>query len=175
MNTAGYSAQAAPTSYSSNGLTDYLSAGLIYVYPGCRGRNNGKNSDGSSFAGGAPWGVTDLKAAVRCLRYNASALPGRLSNIFTFGHSGGGAQSSLMGATGDSALYAPYLSSIGAVFTDDSGSAISDAITGSMCWCPITSLNVANEAYEWMMGQFSTTGTRAELTQIGRASCRERV
>lgn len=164
VNTAGYSAQAAPTSYSSNGLTDYLSAGLIYVYPGCRGRNNGKNSDGSSFAGGAPWGVTDLKAAVRCLRYNASALPGRLSNIFTFGHSDGGAQSSLMGATGDSALYAPYLSSIGAVFTDDSGSAISDAITGSMCWCPITSLNVANEAYEWMMGQFSTTGTRADGT-----------
>lgn len=164
VNTAGYSAQAAPTSYSSNGLTDYLSAGLIYVYPGCRGRNNGKNSDGSSFAGGAPWGVTDLKAAVRCLRYNASALPGRLSNIFTFGHSGGGAQSSLMGATGDSALYAPYLSSIGAVFTDDSGSAISDAIAGSMCWCPITSLNVANEAYEWMMGQFSTTGTRADGT-----------
>ena len=63
VNTAGYSAQAAPTSYSSNGLTDYLSAGLIYVYPGCRGRNNGKNSDGSSFAGGAPWGNEEIGRA----------------------------------------------------------------------------------------------------------------
>ncbi len=164
VNTAGYSAQAAPTQYSANGLTDYLNAGLVYVYPGCRGRNNGTNSDGTSFAGGAPWGVTDLKAAVRCLRYNASAIPGGAERVFTFGHSGGGAQSALMGATGDSALYAPYLQSIGAIFADESGAAISDAVTGSMCWCPITSLDVADEAYEWMMGQFATTGTRADGT-----------
>ena len=101
---------------------------------------------------------------MRYLRYNASAIPGGAERVFTFGHSGGGAQSALMGATGDSALYAPYLSSIGALFTDASGSAISDAVTGSMCWCPITSLDIANEAYEWMMGQFATTGTRAEGT-----------
>jgi hypothetical protein len=101
---------------------------------------------------------------VRYLRYNASAIPGGAERVFTFGHSGGGAQSALMGATGDSALYAPYLSSIGTLFTDASGSAISDAVTGSMCWCPITSLDIANEAYEWMMGQFATTGTRAEGT-----------
>lgn len=164
VNTAGYSAQAAPTSYSSSGLSDYLDAGLVYVYPGCRGRNNGTNSDGTSFAGGAPWGVTDLKAAVRCLRYNASSIPGAGKLVFTFGHSGGGAQSSLMGATGDSSLYAPYLSSIGAVFTDDSGAAISDAVSGSMCWCPITSLDIGNEAYEWMMGQYATSGTRADGT-----------
>lgn len=164
VNTAGYSAQEAPTSYNANGLSDYLQAGLVYVYPGCRGRNNGTNSDGTTFAGGAPWGVTDLKAAVRCLRYNASSIPGGAKQVFTFGHSGGGAQSSLMGATGDSTLYAPYLQSIGAVFTDDSGSVISDAITGAMCWCPITSLDIANEAYEWMMGQFSTSGTRADGT-----------
>ncbi|MBM6989291.1 MAG: tannase [Olsenella umbonata] len=164
VNTAGYSAQEAPTSYNANGLTDYLKAGLVYVYPGCRGRNNGTNSDGSTFAGGAPWGVTDLKAAVRCLRYNASAIPGGAERVFTFGHSGGGAQSALMGATGDSTLYVPYLESIGAVFSDASGKAISDAITGAMCWCPITSLDIANESYEWMMGQFSTSGTRADGT-----------
>lgn len=35
--------------------------------------------------------------------------------IFTFGMSGGGAQSALMGVTGDSALYDDYLQSIGAV------------------------------------------------------------
>lgn len=164
VNTAGYSAQEAPTEYSAQGITDYLSAGLVYVYAGCRGRANGTNADGSSFAGGAPWGVTDLKAAVRCLRYNADVLPGDTNAIFTFGHSGGGAQSALMGATGDSTLYVPYLEHIGAAMTDDDGTAISDAVRGAMCWCPITSLDVADEAYEWMMGQYATGGTRADGT-----------
>lgn len=164
INTAGYSAQQAPSSYSAQGLTDYLSAGLIYVYPGARGRNNGENDDGTSFAGGAPWGVTDFKAAIRCLRYNAQSIPGGAERIFTFGHSGGGAQSALVGTTGDSSLYAPYLSSIGALFCDRDGNALSDATTGAMCWCPITSLDIADEAYEWMMGQFASTGTRTDGT-----------
>ena len=164
VNTAGYSAQAAPTEYSSNGITDYTSAGMVYVYAGCRGRNNGQNDDGTSFAGGAPWGVTDLKAAIRCLRFNSSNLPGGAQNVFTFGHSGGGAQSALVGATGDAPLYTPYLQSIGAVFADANGASISDATTGAMCWCPITSLDAADEAYEWMMGQFASTGTRADGT-----------
>ena len=164
VNTAGYSAQPAPTAYSYDGLSDYMKAGLIYVYAGCRGRNNGTNSDGSAYAGGAPWGVTDLKAAVRYLRYNTASLPGDKDRIFTFGHSGGGAQSSLMGATGDSSLYYKYLESIGAAMKDASGAYISDAICGAMCWCPITSLDVADEAYEWMMGQYSTSGTRADST-----------
>ncbi|MGA2489597.1 MAG: hypothetical protein ABSF99_05340 [Anaerolineales bacterium] len=30
-----------------------------------------------------------------------------------------------------------------------------------MAWCPITSLDYADEAYEWNMGQFVSTGTRA--------------
>ena len=33
-----------------------------------------------------------------------------------------------------------------------------------MCWCPITALDEADEAYEWMMGQFATSGTRADGT-----------
>lgn len=55
INTAGYSAQAAPTSYSAQGLTDYLEAGFVYVYPGARGRSNGTNDNGTSFAGDAPY------------------------------------------------------------------------------------------------------------------------
>ena len=86
INTAGYSAQSAPTSYSYNGPSDYMEAGFIYVYSGARGRNNGDD-----YSGGAPWGVTDFKAAIRYLRYNSSDLPGDTENIFTFGHSGGGA------------------------------------------------------------------------------------
>jgi hypothetical protein len=165
VNTAGYAAQPAPTAYSYDGLSSYLEAGLIYVYAGCRGRANGYNSDNTlAYSGGAPWGVTDLKAAVRCLRYNADSLPGDTDRIFTFGHSGGGAQSSLVGSSGDSALYTPYLESIGAALNGPDGAALSDATFGAMCWCPITALDVADEAYEWMMGQYADTDTRADGT-----------
>ena len=133
INTPGYSAMAALTDYSS--LTEYTEQGFVYVHAGCRGRD-----------AGAPAGVTDLKAAVRYIRYCDDVLPGDAESIFTFGMSGGGAQSSLMGTTGDSELYDPYLEAIGAV------QGVSDAVLGSMCWCPITGLDSADEAYEWMLG-----------------------
>ncbi len=137
INTPGYSAQNPMSEYSSQ--ADYTAAGMVYVHAGCRGRD-----------AGAPAGVVDLKAAVRFLRFVASQLPGSTDRIFTFGMSGGGAQSALMGATGDSELYEPYLSAIGAV------SGASDAVYGSMDWCPITGLDVADAAYEWMMGSTRT-------------------
>lgn len=161
VNTGGYAAQKAPSSYDGTGLSTYLSQGFVYVYAGCRGRSNGTNPDGTAYDGGAPWGVTDLKAAVRYLRYNDSLIPGNKNRIFTFGHSGGGAQSALMGATGDSEMYMPYLSSIGALMKDRQGKPLSDAVDGAMCWCPITNLTQADLSYEWMMGQFSSEGTRA--------------
>ena len=133
VNTPGYSAMAPLSEYSSQAA--FTDEGFIYVHAGCRGRNHG-----------APAGVTDLKSAVRYLRYTADVLPGNNEAIFTFGMSGGGAQSALMGATGDSELYTPYLEAIGAV------QGVSDAVLGSMCWCPITNLDSADEAYEWMMG-----------------------
>ena len=133
INTPGYSAMAPLTDYSS--FTAFTGEGFLYVHAGCRGRNHG-----------APAGVTDLKAAIRYIRYNADILPGDSAAVFTFGMSGGGAQSALMGASGNSNLYAPYLEAIGAV------QGVSDSILGAMCWCPITNLDSADEAYEWMMG-----------------------
>ncbi|MBR2990042.1 MAG: hypothetical protein IKF51_01105 [Solobacterium sp.] len=133
INTPGYSAQSALSSYTD--VSDYMEAGFVYVHAGCRGRD-----------AGAPAGVTDLKAAVRYIRYSDDTVPGDAESIFTFGMSGGGAQSSLMGTTGDSDLYDPYLKAIGAV------EGVSDAVLGSMCWCPITNLDTADEAYEWMLG-----------------------
>ena len=159
INTAGYSAQTGPTTYSYNGLSDYLSAGLIYVYAGCRGRH-----EGESYNSGAPWGVTDLKAAIRFIKYNSDLIPGDINSIFSFGHSGGGAQSCLLGITGDSNLYTNYLNNIGAAMTDKKGNNISDSIKGSQCWCPITNLDTADMAYEWNMGQYFTTNTRASGT-----------
>ncbi len=133
IETPGYMAQAALTSYAS--FTEYMEAGFVYVHAGCRGRD-----------AGAPAGVTDLKAAIRYLRYTDDVTPGDAEKIFVFGMSGGGAQSALVGASGDSSLYEPYLNAIGAV------SGVSDAVYGSMDWCPITNLDSADEAYEWMMG-----------------------
>lgn len=160
VNTPGYSAQRPPSSYNIDTVKAYLAAGYVYVWAGMRG----KDTQTATFTGNAPWGVTDLKAAVRYLRFNDASLPGDKSKIFVFGHSGGGAQSSVMGASGDSDLYTPYLKAIGAAMTDSAGKAISDAIAGVMAWCPITSLDQANAAYEWNMGQFASTGTRASGT-----------
>jgi hypothetical protein len=165
VNTPGYSAQQAPTAYSYDELSNYLQAGFIYVQAGMRGRGNGYDASGNlTYSGGAPWGVTDLKAAIRYVRYNQNSLPGNTDSLFVFGMSGGGAQTSVIGASGDSELYFPYLESIGAAMYDADGQYISDAVTGAMAWCPITSLDYADGAYEWNMGQYSTSGTRADGT-----------
>ena len=160
VNTPGYSAQKPPTEYSYDTIKAYMEAGFIYVHAGLRG----KDSNSQTYSGNAPWGVADLKAAVRYRRYNSAAVPGDAAKVYVFGHSGGGAQSAVAGASGDSELFAPYLAVLGAATTDTSGKALSDAVAGAMCWCPITSLDSANAAYEWNMGQFASSGTRAEGT-----------
>jgi hypothetical protein len=162
--TDDYSPQEAPSTYHPDDLIGYLGAGLVYVLPGFRGRAGGENDDGTSYPGGAPWDVADIKAAIRCLRYNADVVPGDRDRIFTFGCSGAGGLSALVGATGDSALYTAYLESIGAIFSNDDGESLSDSIAGAMCWCPDTALDEADEAYEWMMGQYASGGTRADGT-----------
>lgn len=150
VETPGYAAMAAPTGYAS-GTSAYTDAGFVYVYAGCRGRD-----------AGAPAGVTDLKAAIRYIRYTSYLIPGDTDRIFSFGMSGGGAQSALLGATGDSELYTPYLEAIGAV------NAVSDAVAGSMCWCPITGLDTASEAYEWNLG-VTRTGLSDEMQSLSDA------
>ena len=117
VNTAGYSAMKAPTSYSYSTVSTFLEKGIIYIYAGCRGRYEGSETSDSYYSG-APWGVTDLKAAIRFLRYNSASIPGDLNRFYTFGHSGGGAQSCLMGVTGNSALFDDYLNDIGAAMKD---------------------------------------------------------
>ena len=174
VDTPGYAAQEAVTEYSYDSVADYIEAGYIYVHVGARGRSMSmgesgssdetQSNDESSAETGAPWGVTDFKAAIRYLRYNAGSIAGDTEKIFVFGMSGGGAQSAVIGSSGDSSLYYSYLQKIGAAMLDDEGNYISDAVTGSMAWCPITNLSSGNEAYEWMMGQYSSDGTRADNT-----------
>ena len=149
VNTPGYSAQEELTEYTD--VSEYTDAGFIYVHIGCRGRD-----------AGAPYGVTDLKAGIRYIRYNSGVIAGNTDAIFSFGMSGGGAQSALLGATGDSSLYDAYLEEVGAV------TGVSDAVLGSMDWCPITSLDSADEAYEWNMGS-TRSGLSDEEQEISDA------
>ncbi len=165
VNTPGYSAQQAPAAYGYDEISSFLKAGFIYVHAGMRGKDNGYDASGNlTYSGGAPWGVTDFKAAVKFIRYNKEILPGNTDSLFAFGMSGGGAQTSIIGASGNSELYFPYLESIGAAMYDANGQYISDAVTGAMAWCPITSLDYADGAYEWNMGQYASAGTRADGT-----------
>lgn len=166
INSVRLSAQACPEAYSYQGLARYLQAGLVYVYAGFRGRSSGYDSKSKDtmIQGGAPWPIVDLKAAVRYLRYNAASLPINPERIFVFGYGAGGGLSTVMGAQGDADAYAKYLTEIGAATHDAEGTTLSDKVFGSASWCPITSLDSQDAAYEWMMGQFSSTDTRADGT-----------
>ena len=136
VNTAGYKAQSPPTGFTKN-ATSYTAKGFIYLFAGCRGKD-----------ASAPSAVTDLKSAIKYYRYLSAqgAVPGDTKQIYAFGHSGGGAQTAILGACGNSALYDDYLSALGAK------TAYRDDIAGAMCWCPITNLDLGSEGYEWNMG-----------------------
>jgi hypothetical protein len=127
-----------------NGNADLaLAAGYVVVSPGCRGRDN-KAADGTYY-GKAPAAIVDLKAAVRYIRHNKGVIQGNVNWIFSTGVSAGGALSALLGASGNSPLYDSYLKEIGAADAEDN-------IFGSACFCPITDLEHADGAYEWMYG-----------------------
>ena len=78
--------------------------------------------------------------------------------------SGDGAQSCLIGVTGNSELYTKYLKANGAAMKVKEGNDLKDNVKGSQCWCPITNFDTANAAYEWNLGQFCSTNTRADDT-----------
>lgn len=167
INTGTLSAQESPTAYGSDGLTPYLREGCVYVYAGFRGRSAAVDTTTGSDAlipGGSPWPVVDLKAAVRFLRYNDDVLPCNTSRTFVFGFGAGGGLSAVLGASGDSTLFDPYLAEIGAITHDASGAAVSDAIAGSASWCPVSSYDMADAAYEWCQGQYADEDTREEGT-----------
>ncbi len=124
-----------------------LAAGYVVVTPGCRGRDN-KAVDGTYY-GKAPAAIVDLKAAVRYIRHNKGVMPGNTDRIVSVGCSAGGALSALLGASGNSPLYDSYLKEIGAADAADN-------IFASACYSPITDLEHADGAYEWMYGTLPT-------------------
>ncbi len=118
-----------------------LSRGLVVISPAIRGRTT--QVDGV-YIGKAPALIVDYKAAVRWIRHNRDRLPaGDVEKIISNGTSAGGALSALLGATGNAPEYLPYLEKIGAADERDDIFASSD-------YCPITNLDNADAAYEWI-------------------------
>lgn len=118
-----------------------LSKGYVVASPGARGRTT-RDADGR-YTGKAPAAIVDLKAAVRYLRHNDARMPGDAEKIISNGTSAGGALSALLGASGNSADYEPYLRALGAAQARDDIYAVS-------AYCPITNLEHADSAYEWL-------------------------
>ena len=124
-----------------NSIFVALSKGYVVASPGARGRTT--KDDNDKYTGKAPASIVDLKAAVRYLHYNDKLIPGNSNKIISNGTSAGGALSSLLGASGNNKDYEPYLEEIGAAKASDSIFAVS-------AYCPITNLENADMAYEWL-------------------------
>ena len=131
----------------ANAMLVALSKGYVVAAPGARGRTT-QAADGT-YTGKAPALIVDMKATVRYLRHNAGKLPGDTEKIISNGTSAGGALSTLIGATGDSKDYEPYLKALGAADERDD-------IYASSVYCPITDLDHADMAYEWMFNNVKT-------------------
>jgi hypothetical protein len=68
---------------------------------------------------------------------------GSAERIITDGTSAGGAMSALLGATANHPDYEPYLTRMGAAKAKDN-------VFAAICYCPITDLDHADMAYEWL-------------------------
>lgn len=131
----------------ANAIALALAKGYVVAVPGARGRTL-KDAAGN-FTGKAPACIVDLKAAVCYLRHNDARMPGDAEKIISNGTSAGGALSALLGATGNAPGYAPYLAEIGAAEARDD-------IFATSAYCPITDLDHADAAYEWLFGGVNT-------------------
>lgn len=106
------------------------------------------------YTGRAPKTILDLKSAIRYLRHFDKEMLGDAERIITDGTSAGGAMSSLMGATGNNPAYELMLRAMGAADERDD-------VFASVCFCPITDLDHADMAYEWL---YNGTDSRQQGT-----------
>ncbi len=146
-----YTAETAPIilfntsgGYSSSTIqavdTGYLNEGYVHVSIATRGKDT-KNEDGE-YIGQFPALIVDMKAGIRWLRANDAVLPGSAERIVSRGYSSGGAVSAMLGASGNSPIFEPYLEAIGAAD-------VRDDIWMALCSAPITNLSSADASYEW--------------------------
>lgn len=157
----GYMAAHASEPNANDATGRALLEGYAVCIPGSRGSNS--VVDEKKYTGRIPNGLLDLKAAVRYLRYNDAVMPGNAERIITDGTSAGGAMSALVGTTGNYPDYEPYLKKMGAAVARDN-------VFASICYCPITDLEHADMAYEWLYGSTNTgmRGLSSEQQQVSK-------
>lgn len=150
---------------SYNSATSNVGAALKagYVYIDVATRSRGIVAADGSYPGKAPAPVVDAKAAIRYLRLNDALMPGSAERIVVNGTSGGGALSSIIGASGNSRDYLPYLADVGAAgIVSKRGaehSTLRDDVLAINAYCPITDLGNADLAYEWLYTVLNTRAT----------------
>ena len=115
------------------------------------------------YTGRVPKALLDLKAAIRYLRHFDKLIPGNTGKIITDGTSTERAMSSLLGAMGNNPAYEPLLKAMRAADGRDD-------VFASVCYCPITDLDHADMAYEWLYGN---TDSRKSLPESKRALTEE--
>ncbi|RHS84622.1 hypothetical protein [Clostridium sp. AM42-4] len=176
----GYTAATAPIIYQ-NGVggyaeadaskisdrnSNYIKQGYIFVSPASRGKET-QSADGT-YIGKSPAGLVDLKAGIRFLKANDAEMAGDANKIISIGTSAGGAMSALLGSTGNVSDYDPYLKEIGAAMDQ------TDDVYAAQAYCPITDLDHADQAYEWMYQNLQTynnsrSGENGESTDFEKA------
>ena len=160
-----------PTNNQNSSVGLALERGMVVVSYGCRTRNPVPGQT-DNFTGHSPATMTDTKAAIRFLRYNYYVDGGLLQGygnpnyIFVTGSSGGGALSVILAASGNSPDYYDSLYEIGAagIKSDGAGGYIDtlqggDSLFGTMAYCPITDLPMADQAYEFTYNTSRTMRT----------------
>lgn len=180
----GYTAQSAPIIYKngvggyaeadaskiSDKTKEYLEQGYVFVSPASRGKET--QSEDGSYIGKSPAGLVDLKAGVRFLKANDKVMAGDANRIISIGTSAGGAMSALLGTTGNNEDYQVYLEEIGAVMDS------TDDVYAAQVYCPITDLDHADLAYEWMYADLpdysnDMTGETGTATAFEQALSKE--
>ncbi len=136
---------------------DFIKAGYILAVVSSRG------VDSVYATNSAPVQIVDLKAGVRYLKHNAETMPGDTDKIIVIGGSAGGSCASLLGASGNSKAFEPYLQKIGAVMdaTDD--------VYGVRAMATIANVHLADAAYEYLHSletSFTGMGPNAGVTEF---------
>ena len=142
-------------------LASYLmSKGWVVLTAAGRGYDTVATKDGVSYmAGTAPSCIVDFKSAIRFLQYNDDVLPGDPDKIVITGTSGGGTMTSVMGASGNSEVFDPYLEAIGAADEEDD-------VYVAMPYCPVADIDNMGMAYEWVFNGNENTSRNGNLAVL---------
>ncbi len=139
------------TDYNAAAAAAAIKAGYVVIDVGSRSR--GIRSKDGRWVGKSPAAVVDVKAAIRYLRLNDGVMAGSAERIVLTGHSGGGALTAAVAASGNSAEYLPYLAEVGAAGVAGTGAALSstlkDDVFAAVAYSPIQNLGNIDKGYEW--------------------------